>query len=185
MSTTMIKNASKVSLRQLNVPQQRRGHLVLGGGHPEWSRCKRCSRCSETGWNGLWNSILPAPNTLRSNPGKPTALSHLWRLMVPAQHTGREKKFTQQTNLLKNWKYLLNRSTLIKVTPSSNYSPSPGNYTLEASRLLLTEYWWKAYTMSRCTILGVLISEVASNFSPTLSVFIWKSLIPIQTVIRK
>ena len=35
MPTTMIKNASKVILRQLNLPQQHGGHLVLGGGHPE------------------------------------------------------------------------------------------------------------------------------------------------------
>lgn len=35
LPTTMIKNASKVNLRQLNLPHQRGGHLVLEGGHPK------------------------------------------------------------------------------------------------------------------------------------------------------
>lgn len=137
--TTMIKNASKVNLRQLSLLQQHGGHLLLEGGHPKSGRC--CPRWLAAGLKVSWNSIFPAPNTLRSNPGKPTILSHLRKLMVPAQLIGSKKKFTRQTNLLKNWKYLFNRSTLIKVTPRSNYSPGPGNFTPEGSRLILAEYW--------------------------------------------
>lgn len=104
--TTMIKNASKANLRQLNLPQQRGGGGVLGlrGWSPQVIANIAPGAQQLAGMaHEILSFQLP---TLRSNPGKPTALPHLWQLMLPAQHIGREKKFTQQTDLLKNGNYL-------------------------------------------------------------------------------
>lgn len=83
---------------------------------------------------------FPVPSMLVGSPERPAALSHLWKLMMPAQHIGRGRELTQQTDLLKNWKDLLNRSTLIKVTRRSNYSPNPGDFVPEARILASAGY---------------------------------------------
>lgn len=44
---------------------------------------------------------FPVPNMLKSNPERPAALSHLWKLVGPAQHIGRGRKLTEQTALPK------------------------------------------------------------------------------------
>lgn len=44
---------------------------------------------------------FPVPTMLKRSPERPAGLSHLWKLMGPAQHTDRGRKFTQQTTLPK------------------------------------------------------------------------------------
>lgn len=162
-------NASKVNLRQLN-SFSNVGALGLKGWSP-WLVADVCPRCLQLA--GTIHEILSL------QPPTHWEVTQGSQSVPPVEINGASSAYWQQKEIYtankpveKEWKYLFNRSTSIKVTQRSNYSPSPRTILPPEKKqtYILAEYWWKDQVMSRCTILGVLISEVAHKFLLHLSV---------------